>query len=107
MSTLEATILSLALLEGLDPNTAQQTLIDLWANVESSRSDLPAEGYKKGDVISVQIGVRDLNTASGQAPGWSRYLIVVCVPVVRRTTSFADRSWTGCSSWRTDGSVLM
>jgi hypothetical protein len=45
--------------------------------VERSRSDLPAEGYKKGDVISVQIGVRDLNTASGQAPGWSRYLIVV------------------------------
>jgi hypothetical protein len=29
MSTLEATILSLALLEGLDPNTAQQSLIDL------------------------------------------------------------------------------
>jgi hypothetical protein len=35
---------------------------------------MPAARYSKGDIISVQIGVRDVNTAaSPHAPGWSRY----------------------------------
>jgi hypothetical protein len=38
-----------------------------------SRQDVLAARYAKGDVIGVQIGVRDVNTAaSPHAPGWSR-----------------------------------
>jgi hypothetical protein len=36
---------------------------------------VPAARYSKGDIISVQIGVRNLNTAAWpHAPGWSRYI---------------------------------
>jgi hypothetical protein len=47
----------------------------VWWWAESSKQDMPAARYSKGDIISVQIGVRDVNTAaSPPAPAWSRYM---------------------------------
>jgi hypothetical protein len=71
----------------------------VWA--ESRREDMPAARYSKGDIISVQIGVRDVNTdASPHAPGWSRYMryhisFGPYQPVVTTTTT-TRRTYRSC-----------
>jgi hypothetical protein len=39
-----------------------------------SAKDTETAQFKKGDVISVQVGLRDLKTATSSAPGWAEYV---------------------------------